>query len=36
MDLLGRDTRPDPDALSAVDYIRELRGPIGPDTDVEP
>jgi len=36
MDLLGRETRPDPDALSAVDYIRELRGPIGPDTDIEP
>ena len=33
MDLLARESRPDPDGLTGVDYIRELRGPIGPDID---
>jgi len=29
----GRNTRPDPEGLTGVDYIRELRGPIGPDVE---
>lgn len=33
MDRLSRETRPDPDGLTGVDYIRELRGPIGDDVD---
>ena len=35
MDRLGRETRPDPDGLTGVDYIRELRGPIGDDVEDE-
>jgi len=35
MDVLGRETRPDPNGLTGVDYIRELRGPIGPEVDDE-
>jgi excisionase family DNA binding protein len=27
------ESKPDPDGLTGVDYIRELRGPIGPDID---
>ena len=33
MAVLGRETRPDPDGLTGVDYIREFRGPIGPEID---
>ena len=35
MDRLAHEIRPDPDGLTGVDYIRELRGPIGDEIDAE-
>ena len=32
---LGSESRPDPDGLTGVDYVRELRGPIGADVDTD-